>query len=108
MGFKLFVLTDSSNGYTVDHIVYTGKATLPSGCGMSYDAVMSLIKPSFLGSGYHLYLGNFFSIPKLFWNWSLWQHAGQPERLPAIRTKCTDQQISKRVVQMDKGGLPTL
>uniref|UniRef100_A0A3P8YM63 PiggyBac transposable element-derived protein domain-containing protein n=1 Tax=Esox lucius TaxID=8010 RepID=A0A3P8YM63_ESOLU len=64
--FKMFVLTDSSNGYTVDCVIFSDKATFPNGYGMAYDAVMSLMRPSFLGSGYHLYLDNFFSSPKLF------------------------------------------
>uniref|UniRef100_A0AAY5K092 PiggyBac transposable element-derived protein domain-containing protein n=1 Tax=Esox lucius TaxID=8010 RepID=A0AAY5K092_ESOLU len=65
-GFKLFVLADSSNGYTVDYAVYIGKNTFPFGFGICYDAVMSLVKPSFLGSGYHVYLDNYYSSPKLF------------------------------------------
>ncbi|XP_028979835.1 piggyBac transposable element-derived protein 4-like [Esox lucius] len=65
-GFKLFVLADSSNGYTVDYAVYIGKNTFPFCFGICYDAVMSLVKPSFLGSGYHVYLDNYYSSPKLF------------------------------------------
>lgn len=58
-GFKLFVLADRNNGYTVDFTVYTGKTQFPSGVGLAYDTVMSLIKPACLGSGYHLYMDNF-------------------------------------------------
>ncbi|CAL1596266.1 unnamed protein product [Knipowitschia caucasica] len=65
-GFKLFVLADSFNGYTVDFVIYTGKSQFSSGVGLAYDSVMSLIKPSFLGSGYHLYVDNFYTSPKLF------------------------------------------
>jgi len=39
-GFKLFVLADSRNGYTVDFSIYTGKSSIPSGHGLSHDAVM--------------------------------------------------------------------
>nr|XP_023674853.1 piggyBac transposable element-derived protein 4-like isoform X1 [Paramormyrops kingsleyae] len=65
-GFKLFVLTDSSNGYTVDFSVYTGRDNVPTGQGLSYDTVMSLINRRFLGSGYHVYMDNFYTSPKLF------------------------------------------
>nr|XP_033471259.1 piggyBac transposable element-derived protein 4-like [Epinephelus lanceolatus] len=66
LGFKLFVLADSSNGYTVDFTVYTGKTQFPSGVGLAYDAVMSLIKPAYLGTGFHVYMDNFYTSPTLF------------------------------------------
>ncbi|KAI2652456.1 PiggyBac transposable element-derived protein 4 [Labeo rohita] len=50
-GFKLFVLADSSNGYTMDFSVYTGKNNFPTGHGLSYDAVTSLLDSNVLGSG---------------------------------------------------------
>lgn len=64
--FKLFVLTDSSNGYTVDFSVYTGRNNFPTGRGLSYDSVMSLIDRKQLGSGYHVYMDSFYTSPKLF------------------------------------------
>ncbi|XP_030586306.1 piggyBac transposable element-derived protein 4-like [Archocentrus centrarchus] len=64
-GIKLFVLSDNT-GYTVDFSIYTGRSTLVSGKGLSFDAVMSLIQKSYLGSGYHIYCDNFYTSPALF------------------------------------------
>ncbi|XP_034531492.1 piggyBac transposable element-derived protein 4-like [Notolabrus celidotus] len=64
--FKLFVLSDCSNGYTLDISVYTGKGEFASGVGLAYDSVMSLIKPAHLGQGYHLYVDQFYTSTKLF------------------------------------------
>uniref|UniRef100_A0A3Q0R7S0 PiggyBac transposable element-derived protein domain-containing protein n=1 Tax=Amphilophus citrinellus TaxID=61819 RepID=A0A3Q0R7S0_AMPCI len=49
-GIKLFVLSDNTG--------YTG--------GLSFDAVMSLVNKSYLGSGYHIYCDNFYTSPALF------------------------------------------
>lgn len=65
-GLKMFVLAESSNGYTVDFNIYTGKAQTPSQHGLAYDAVLDLIKPSYLGTGYSIYMDNFYTSPKLF------------------------------------------
>ncbi len=65
-GIKLFVLAESSNGYTINFNVYSGKSQTPSIHGLSYDAVMNLIQPSYLGTGYHIYMDNFYTSPKLF------------------------------------------
>ncbi|KAG5271133.1 hypothetical protein AALO_G00176240 [Alosa alosa] len=64
--FRLFVLADASNGYIVDFAVFTGKHSRHMGRKVSYDAVMSLVDHSFLGSGYHVYMDSFFTSPKLF------------------------------------------
>lgn len=65
-GFRLFTLTDSSNGYVVDFVAYTGKERFLAGRGLSYDAVTSLVNRSFLGSGYHVFMDDFYTSPKLF------------------------------------------
>ena len=66
-GIKLWVLADSSNGYTVDFNVYIGKVTgqETSKFGLGYDVVMKLIRP-FLNQGYHLFVDNFYTSVKLF------------------------------------------
>ncbi|XP_062375791.1 piggyBac transposable element-derived protein 4-like [Sardina pilchardus] len=65
-GFKLFVLADSSNGYTINFSIYTGKTRFSDGRGLSYNAVMSLIKKKYFGSGYHIYMDNFYTSTRLF------------------------------------------
>uniref|UniRef100_A0A672IWT9 PiggyBac transposable element-derived protein domain-containing protein n=1 Tax=Salarias fasciatus TaxID=181472 RepID=A0A672IWT9_SALFA len=65
-GFKLFVLADSSNGYTVDFKIYTGKCKFTRGRGLSYDTVMSLMDQNYLGGGYNLYVDSFYTSPCLF------------------------------------------
>ncbi|XP_051502197.1 piggyBac transposable element-derived protein 4-like [Myxocyprinus asiaticus] len=64
-GFKLFVLADS-NGYTCDFNIYTGKSLSRSGKGLGYDAVKDLLHVKYLGSGYHLYVDNFYTSRVLF------------------------------------------
>lgn len=59
-GIKLWVLADSSNGYTIDFNVYIGRAAGRdiSANGLGYDVVMRLMQP-FLKQGYHLFVDNF-------------------------------------------------
>lgn len=64
-GLKLFVLSDCT-GYTVDFNIYTGRSALLTGRGLSFDAVMSLVNKSYLGSGYHVYCDSFYTSPVLF------------------------------------------
>ncbi|XP_042565014.1 uncharacterized protein LOC105912968 [Clupea harengus] len=64
-GFRLFVLADACNGYTVDFVVYTAKHSRRMGRKVSYDFAMSLMNRSYLGSGYHVYTDSFYTSPKL-------------------------------------------
>ncbi|XP_008421750.1 piggyBac transposable element-derived protein 4-like [Poecilia reticulata] len=64
-GLKLFVLAESISGYTLSFSLYTGKTSSPSEHGLSYDVVMSLIQPSYLGTGYHIYMDNYYTSPTL-------------------------------------------
>ena len=66
-GIKLWVLVDSSNGYTVDFNIYIGRAAGQTigEHGLGYDVVMRLMAPYF-GKGYHLFVDNFYSTLTLF------------------------------------------
>ena len=65
-GYKLFVLADSQSGYTCDFTIYEGKAPSPSGNGLTFDAVVNLLKVPYLGTGFHVYVDNFYTSTKLF------------------------------------------
>ena len=63
-GMKLWVLADSSIGYTYDFDVYLGTSTATSGFGLAYDVVMNLVK-SIVNEGYHLFFDNFYTSVQL-------------------------------------------
>lgn len=68
-GYKLFVLADSRSGFTSNFFVYQGKdvrKVKQKEDGLSVTAVMDLMKFDCLGKGYHLYVDNFYTSPRLF------------------------------------------
>ena len=83
-GNKLFVLVDSQNGYTCDFSVYKGMAQSPSGNGLSFDAVVGLLKVPHLGTGYHVFVDSFYTSTKLFSH----LHQLRFGACGAIRTDC--------------------
>ena len=64
-GMKAWVLADSSNGYTYNWELYTGKQGRQEGVGLAHHVVMSHAKP-LEGKGYHIYCDNFYTSPDLF------------------------------------------
>ena len=66
-GMKLWVLADSSTGYTCDFDVYLGKNTASSGFSLAYDVVMNLVK-SVVNQGHRLFFDNFYTSVQLLRN----------------------------------------
>lgn len=64
-GYKLWVLADSSTGYTVQFSVYTRKRERPSSKGLAYDVVTHL-RDAYLDQGYIIYFDNLYTSTSLF------------------------------------------
>ena len=67
------MVCDATNGYCSKFQLYTGKkcdGTVTSSYGATYDLVMSMMR-GFFGKGHVLYMDNYYSSPRLYWD--LWQ-----------------------------------
>lgn len=63
---KLFVLAESSGGYTIRFKLYTGKMVTASEHRLSYDVVMNRIQPACLG----IFTWTVFTlVPNCSWTW---------------------------------------
>lgn len=65
-GYKLFVLSDCTTGYTWDFFIHEGKTHASQSEGLGYEAVMALVDDNFLGSDYKLFVDKFYSSAALF------------------------------------------
>ncbi|CAC5385904.1 unnamed protein product [Mytilus coruscus] len=65
-GFKIWALADSNTGYICYTDVYTGKTDRPQGQLGEHVVKKCIEGADIVGQGYHVYVDNFFSSPKLF------------------------------------------
>ena len=66
-GLKAWVLADSTNGYTWEWRLYTGKEEGRTEHGLAHRVVTDLVNdPKLLHKGYIVYIDNFYSSPALF------------------------------------------
>ena len=64
-GYKVFVLADSSNGYTVDFNVYLGKENNdgnPQDHTPASEAIVQRLMEPYLRQGYHLFIDNYYTL----------------------------------------------
>lgn len=64
-GLKGFVIADSSNGYVLNTIIYTGKEGPAASKDLASRVVLQLIEP-YTNSGYRLYVDNWYTSVPLF------------------------------------------
>ena len=65
-GIKAYMLCDATNGYCTKFKLYTGKSfQQPGEYGATYDLVMDMMR-NYFGKGYHLFMDNYYSSPKLY------------------------------------------
>ena len=64
-GLKGFVIADSSNGYVLNTIIYTGKEGPAASKDLASQVVLQLIEP-YTNSGYRLYVDNWYTSVPLF------------------------------------------
>lgn len=65
-GIKIWALADSNTGYICYTDVYTGKTDRPQGQLGEHVVKKCIEGADIVGQGYHVYVDNFFSSPKLF------------------------------------------
>ena len=67
-GLKGFIVADSTTGYVLNTMIYTGKEGPAASKDLAMREVLWLMEP-FVDKGYRLYVDNWFSsVPLFFWS----------------------------------------